>query len=100
MSGWRHGACPLCCMRYIVAALLLLHGGLHLFGFVKAWRLAALPELTGRTLVRLPEAAERPIGLLWLATCLLFLVAGGLQLAESRSWWQPACAGLVLSQLL
>lgn len=40
-------------MRIAVAVLLLVHGLIHLIGFLKPWKLAAVPQLSGRAIVPL-----------------------------------------------
>jgi hypothetical protein len=79
-------------MRLALACLLALHGAIHLLGFVKSIRPAAVPGL------RQPIAL--PLGVLWLVTALLLAGAAAMVLAGARAWWGPALAGIVLSQLL
>lgn len=79
-------------MRHLLAAVLALHGLIHLMGAAKGFGLAALPQL------RRPIAPAA--GAAWLAASVLLLVAGGLAAARSRGWWIPALGGAVLSQVL
>jgi len=53
-------------MRWIVLALLLVHGVVHLVGFAKAFAYADLPQLTA--------PISRGMGLIWLAAGLLVSV--------------------------
>lgn len=87
-------------MRVALTVLLLVHGGIHLLGFVKAWGLAAVPQLTGRTVLALSAGATRVVGVLWLAACVLLLGAAAMRVARSPSWWMVAAAGVLLSQAL
>jgi hypothetical protein len=87
-------------MRVALIVLLVVHGAIHLLGFVKAWGLAAVPQLTGRTVVALSGAATRVVGLLWLAAFAFLLGAAAMRVARSPSWWTLAAAGVVLSQAL
>lgn len=87
-------------MRILVTLLLALHGAIHLLGFLKPWKLAAVPQLSGRALVPLSEGAGRAVGALWLAACLLLIAAAALRIARQEAWWVAAAAGLVLSQAL
>ena len=87
-------------MRVAVAVLLVVHGLVHLLGFVKAWRIAPVPQLSGATLFPLPASAERPVGLLWLLACLALVGAAAMLLAGGASWWILAAGGVALSQLL
>lgn len=79
-------------MKYILVALMSIHGLIHLMGFAKAFRLATLEQL------RTPITP--PVGLLWLTAGALFLVGAGLLLAAPDWWWAPASAALIISQLV
>ncbi len=87
-------------MRTAVAVLLVVHGLIHLMGFVKAWKIAPVPRLSGATLFALPESLARVVGLLWLIACLALVGAAAMLLARGASWWILAAGGVVLSQLL
>ncbi|HLP95209.1 MAG TPA: DUF6544 family protein [Saprospiraceae bacterium] len=79
-------------MRYLFIFLILAHGLIHLLGFVKAFKLAEISQLT--------QPISRNSGLLWLlATCLLITTALLFSMA-SNVWWIPATAGIILSQIL
>ena len=79
-------------MRIAFAILLLLHGLIHLLGFAKAFQYGQISSLT------LP--ISKPAGLAWLASTLLFLVAGILYLLHRESWWMWAVPAVLLSQVL
>jgi hypothetical protein len=87
-------------MRGVTAALLLLHGLLHLLGFAKPWRLAAVTQLSGRAIVPLSESAFRAVGVLWLIAAVMLVSAALLRLLDRESWWMAAAPALVLSQAL
>lgn len=87
-------------MRIVTALLLLIHGAIHVPGFLKAWRLAELPALTGKTLVSLSDGATRTVGVLWLAAAVAFVAAAVLRVFDRDAWWMVAGATLVLSQAL
>jgi hypothetical protein len=71
---------------------LVIHGLIHLLGFVKAFGLAQ-PGL-------MQAAISQSMGVLWLAAALLLIVSAGLVLGAVRWWWAPAACGVVLSQVL
>jgi len=76
---------------YLIA-LMVVHGLIHLLGFLKAFNLAALPEL--------PLEINRTLGSLWLVACLLFIISA-LVLFLKKDWWWVACiVGVMLSQIL
>jgi hypothetical protein len=84
----------------VLAALLVLHGLLHLLGFLKSWQLAALPQMSGQTLFALTQPLSRLVGLFWVLACVLFLASAGALLSRVQSWWVVALVALGLSQLL
>jgi hypothetical protein len=79
-------------MKYIIAALLVVHGLIHVLGFVKALDLAQPPQLQA--------AISRPMGILWLGAALLLVASAGMVLLAGQWWWVPALLGVVLSQAL
>jgi len=87
-------------MRLFLVALLALHGALHLLGFLHAWKLAALPGLSGQTTLPLSPGSVRVAGVLWLLACLIFVAAAVLAFLRHDAWWMLAAPGLVLSQAL
>lgn len=87
-------------MRGAVAVMLGVHGLIHVMGFLKLWQLAAVPQLTGRTIVPLTDSGMRIVGLLWLAAALALVVAALLCSLGRESWWQAGAVALALSQVL
>ena len=79
-------------MKTAIIILLLLHGLIHLMGFVKAFGIAEISELT------LP--ISRGWGVLWLIAALLLILSGILFWTEQSAWWIPAITGVILSQVL
>jgi len=79
-------------MRYVLIALILFHGLIHLMGFSKAFGYAALKQLS------LP--VSKPAGLLWLLATVFFLTAVILIALSSRYWTPVLITACVLSQLL
>jgi hypothetical protein len=79
-------------MKIIIITVFFLHGLIHLMGFVKAFELAEISELT------LP--ISRGWGLLWFLTALTLILSGGLWMLNVSTWWIPAIIGVILSQIL
>jgi hypothetical protein len=79
-------------MNIAFIILMLLHGCVHLPGFLKAFHLAEFSQLK--------QQITRPAGILWLMTALLFLVASLLLSFHSNSWWIAAAAAVALSQFI
>jgi hypothetical protein len=87
-------------MRIALIVLFVVHGALHLLGFLKAWGLAALPQMNGRTIILLGAPATRVVGTLWLLAAAVLLIAAALHIAARESWWIAGAVGLLLSQAL
>jgi hypothetical protein len=78
-------------MRMVFAAVLVLHALVHAMGFLKAFELARLPQLT------LP--VSRPMGAVWLAAMALLLGASVALFAAPRWFWLLGTLGVVASQV-
>ena len=79
-------------MRIAFAALVVLHGLIHILGPAKAFGWAQISQL------RAPVSPTA--GLLWLAAAALLIAAGAGLLLRLRWWWYPALPGVLLSQAL
>ena len=72
-------------IRWVVVAVLVGHGLIHLLGAAKGLRWADVPALTG------PIGAG--VGLLWLVAALLVLAAAGLVAVGAPTWWWAVALG-------
>lgn len=79
-------------LRYLFLFLITIHGLIHLLGFLKAFQLADISQLT--------KAISRPEGLFWLLATLMFLATAVLYLGGNPSWPVIGLAAIVLSQVL
>ncbi|WP_162794099.1 DUF6544 family protein [Runella rosea] len=79
-------------MRYLFALILLVHGLIHLMGFVKAFKLAEISQLT--------QVISKPIGVFWLMVAVLFVLATTLLILQKETWWMAAAPAVILSQAL
>lgn len=79
-------------IRAFFVLLLLLHGFIHLTGFLKAFHLAEIEQLT------LP--ISKPAGMFWLIAGILFMIAGAVYFYDKNWWWMIAALGMVISQVL
>lgn len=77
--------------RFLFIALLLLHGLIHVMGFAKAFDYGNITQLQ--------KEISKPLGVLWLATALLF-IASAVMFYTQAAWWQPGLAAVLLSQIL
>lgn len=87
-------------MKYLLMAIILIHGLIHLMGFVKEYNLAPASELTIHPAVRLSHKLEHTIGLFWLIVTLAFIIAALVMLLQRPIWWLPAIIAVVFSQSL
>lgn len=79
-------------IRSVFLFIILLHGLIHLLGFVKAFEWAPVQQLT-RTI-------PKPFGLIWLLVALLFLATAALYFSRKGDWWIIGIPAVILSQLL
>ncbi len=77
-------------MRYLFAFLLLIHGLIHLMGFVKAFKLAEISQLT--------QSISRTAGFFWLFAAVLFITSMVLFLLQKETWWMLAAPAILISQ--
>jgi hypothetical protein len=78
-------------MTLVFAAILAVHGLIHLLGVAKAFGLAELPQLT--------QPVTPVYGAFWLAAALLFLTAAVALFAWPRWWWAIGAAAIVVSMV-
>jgi hypothetical protein len=79
-------------LRLLFAAILLVHGLIHLMGFAKAFKFAEINQLS------LP--ISRPVGSFWLLAALLFVLSTVLFFLKKEAWWMVALPAVLLSQIL
>lgn len=79
-------------MRMFFLLLMTLHALIHLLGFVKAFNLSDVSQLT--------QGISKPAGAAWLLAAILLLAGAVLFLLKLEYWWLPAAPGIVLSQVL
>ena len=79
-------------LKFVIPAILMLHGLIHLLGFLKAFQLGNIAQLT--------YDVPKPLGLLWLMTGLVFVLAFFLNIQESDIWAHVTIGAVVLSQIL
>lgn len=72
--------------------ILTLHGLIHFFGFLKAFSLAEISQLT--------QEISKPLGIVWLLTMFLMFFVGILVINNKHWVWIPAFIAVVISQIL
>lgn len=79
-------------MRILFLIIVLIHGLIHLMGFAKAFHLSEIQQL------KLP--ISKPVGILWLAATVFFLVFIILYYLNSRYDWFIGVLAVLISQIL
>ncbi len=79
-------------MRIVFFIIVLLHGLIHLLGFVKGFGLKEIKELT------LP--ISKPMGLFWLAATALFMIYSILHFTNAKYAWLVGLIAVLISQFL
>ncbi len=79
-------------MKIIFFIIILFHGAIHLLGFIKAFGISEIEQLTGEI--------SKPIGLIWLMVTVLFLIGGILFLLDVYWWIYPALTAVMISSIL
>jgi hypothetical protein len=70
----------------------LIHGLIHLLGFVKSFNLTQVSQLN--------QEISKPLGLLWLACFILFFISIIIFLLNKDFWWLISLLSILLSQAL
>lgn len=78
-------------MRLVLIILVLFHGIIHLFGFLKAFKLAEMEALT--------QNVSKPIGVLWLIVFMIWMLSM-IMLLIKNNYWLIGIIAVVLSQRL
>ena len=79
-------------MKVFFLVLFVVHGLIHILGFVKAFNSEKVPQLT--------QDIPPPLGLLWLSDSILFIAVAVLYYFDISSWWLFAAAAVIVSQIL
>jgi hypothetical protein len=79
-------------MKWFFFIIVILHGLIHILGFLKAFQFAEISQLI--------QPISKPSGILWLASLLLLVVSSIQFIGNSEVWWVAALAGVIVSQIL
>ncbi|GAA5522394.1 hypothetical protein LQ318_11650 [Aliifodinibius salicampi] len=79
-------------LRILIPLITVIHGLIHLMGFLKAFQLAEIEQLN------LP--ISKVSGIFWLVACLLMQATAGGYLLKIDGWWILGMIALVISQVL
>ncbi len=87
-------------VKGLLAILLVLHGLIHAFGFVKAFDLAPIKEMSGKAIIPLNSAASKILGVLWLIPGIILITTSVVLLLNLQWWWILGLVGVVMSQIM
>jgi hypothetical protein len=79
-------------MRIAFIALIALHGLIHLVGFVKAFELLPVRQIT--------HFISKPNGIIWIIAFFLFIAAALLLFFANKWWWAIGFLAVIVSQIL
>jgi hypothetical protein len=79
-------------MRIIFLILVIVHGLIHLLGFVKAFGLSNIEALT--------QPISKPSGVVWLISFILFAIVAWMFASKSNYWWLFGILAVLISQAL
>ncbi len=79
-------------LRLFFTIVLFIHGSIHLLGFLKAFNFAELEQLSGQI--------SKPVGMLWLAATLLFLISVIFFILHKDIWWIAGIIAISISQIV
>ena len=79
-------------MKIIFTIIVILHGLIHLLGFLKAFQFAEINQLT--------QNISKTFGIIWMSACLIFIIASIQFIVKNEWWWLTAFIGTLISQIL
>lgn len=79
-------------MKYVLSLIILIHGLIHFMGFMKAFGVGNITQIT--------KEIARPVGILWLMTSILFIVGAIMYLLQKDYWPIVVFISVVISQVL
>ncbi|NOX87899.1 MAG: hypothetical protein GXO77_02655 [Calditrichaeota bacterium] len=79
-------------MKIVFVIIIAFHGLIHLLGFVKAFELSEIKELT--------QPVSKPFGVLWLVAFLLLIATALLFALKNNYWWELGIIAVLISQML
>ncbi len=78
--------------KIIFLAVLIIHGGIHLLGFLKAFDLLKTDEIK--------KLISKPLGILWLFVTVLFFTTAILLIFKNNLWLISGFISIIFSQIL
>lgn len=79
-------------MRIALIIIIVMHGIIHLFGFLKAFGLSEFNAIQ--------QPVFKTMGIFWLSTFVLFAITSILLIFKSNYWWLSGFVAILISQVL
>jgi hypothetical protein len=79
-------------MKALIITLISVHGLIHVLGFMKAFKLAPVTQLS--------QPISKLNGSLWLLSAITFVLAAAMFAMEKEWWWILSVSGIMISQYL
>ncbi|SES27084.1 DUF6920 family protein [Salipaludibacillus aurantiacus] len=79
-------------MKIALLIIIVIHGLIHLLGFLKGFNLLQLSELS--------ISISRGQALVWMGTGIVLIISSVLLLINSDHWWKVGIAAVIVSQIL
>jgi len=86
--------------RIFIIIALLVHGLIHLMGFLKAWGFPIAKNVNISALITLSSDESKTIGLLWLLCCIGLVTCCIILLLQKDWWWMVGAVSILISQSL
>lgn len=87
-------------MRILFIIISLLHGLIHIMGYLKEFHIAHIKQITGPNLIQVNDTGRRILGSLWLLATILFLATAAAFMVNSPWLLWLGLAAVVVSQML
>lgn len=85
-------------MRNLFAVIMLLHGVIHVLGFLNAFEISWIDQSLFST--RYSDTSRKILGVIWLSTAIIFIIALVMYLLKSSQWWFFSLIAIAMSQIL
>jgi len=79
-------------MYWVLIILILLHGIIHLFGFLKAFDIVEFENIS--------KAVSKGFGVVWLLASVSFVTTAIMLILDSDNWWIVCLLAVIISQFL
>ena len=79
-------------MKFVLLIIIVIHGLIHILGFLKAFNLSGANKLSG--------SISKPVGIFWLVTTFLFILTAVFYFLGKDWWWVSGSAAVIISQIL